>query len=82
VPERDPLLSRQPVAPDGVRRGVWAGIGSEVAALTGAEASRPRYAPPSRSSREPGPQVAGRLSRDASFTRDELLQIHAGIKEL
>jgi hypothetical protein len=82
VPERDILSSRAPVAPTVERRGVWAGIGSEVAALTGAAGKRPRYAPQARVRSEVAPQTARTISRDLSFTRDELLQIRAGVKEL
>lgn len=79
----DPLTSHAPSSePNTSRRGVWAGIGSEVAALTGASSRRPRYAPPTQSPRADAPQAARTISRDTSFTRAELLQIHAGIKEL
>ena len=81
-PEPDPLASRAPVVPANVRRGVWAGIGSEVAALTGAAGSRPRYAPPTPTRRAETAQPARKIARDTSFTREELLLIHAGIKEL
>jgi hypothetical protein len=83
VPEIDPLMSRATTVPEGVRRGVWAGIGSEVAALTGAAGNRPRYgAPPTPGPRAQAPTEVRRMRRDMSFTRQELLQIHAGIKEL
>jgi hypothetical protein len=77
----EPVAEPQSPVPLSSRRGVWAGIGNEVAALTGATARRARYAPP-----PPKPKVVDtaprRLKRDTSFTREELERIHAGIKEL
>jgi hypothetical protein len=61
---------------------VWAGIGSEVAALTGAAAKRPRYGQTTPERRGEAPRGPGTISRDVSFTRDELMQIRAGVKEL
>lgn len=71
-----------PAEPTPVRRGVWAGIGSEIASLTGAQSRRPRYASQSEVALRVAPPVQHSIHRDTTFTRDELLQIHAGIKEL
>jgi hypothetical protein len=73
-------LSQQSREP--VRRGVWAGIGSEVAALTGASQHRARYSTPASPGSVTEPEDPPTIRRDDTFTREEFLQIHAGIKEL
>jgi hypothetical protein len=73
-------LSQQNQEP--VERGVWAGIGSEVAALTGASEHRSRYSGTMASRRATEPLAPRTIQRDQTITRAELMQIHAGIKEL
>jgi len=82
TPDEATLEERASTDPTPIRRGVWAGIGSEVAALTGAASRRPRYAPPTPVRRAETPQGQRTIDRDTSLTREELLLIHAGIKEL
>jgi hypothetical protein len=60
--------------------GAWAGLGNEVAALTGAQVRPAKYAPP-RDGRTLDLSVR-RIRWDASITRDDLERIHAGVKEL
>jgi hypothetical protein len=80
APVPGPVTAPEPPAVT-ERRGIWAGIGNEVAALTGATSRRARYAPPTAATKvvDAAPR---RLKRDTSFTREELEMIHAGIKEL
>jgi hypothetical protein len=62
-------------------RGAWAGIGNEVAALTGAQTRPAKYAPPRTAGRTLDLSVR-RIRWDSTITRDDLERIHAGIKEL
>ena len=62
-------------------RGAWAGIGNEVAALTGAQTRPAKYAPPRSAGRTLDLSVR-RIRWDSTITRDDLERIHAGIKEL
>jgi hypothetical protein len=78
-PRRDPAPAAEPGSP--ARRGVWAGIGNEVAALTGARTRRSRYEHPTARP-VPVDVVPQRIRRDTSFSREELEKIHAAIKEL
>lgn len=63
-------------------RGAWAGIGNEVAALTGAASRRAKYAPPPARPQLADMGIPRRIRRDLTLTREELELIHAGIKAL
>jgi hypothetical protein len=80
--EPEPAPEPAPLPPVNARRGLWAGIGSEVAALTGATSRRARYAPPSARVESATPSAPRHIHRDTTFTREELERIHAAVKEL
>jgi hypothetical protein len=73
-------LSQQKQEP--IKRSLWAGISSEVAALTGASQYRARYSTATPSRRAPVREAPHTIRCDKTVTREELLRIHAVIKEL
>lgn len=67
--------------PEEANRIIWAGIGNEVAALTGAD-PKPVRSGTARSGAESRPSSTRRIRWDASISRDDVVQIHAAIKAL
>ena len=63
------------------QRGLWAGMGSEVAALTGAD-SRPARFASTKPAQDEATHGHRRIRWDSSITREDLVRIHAGVKEL